>query len=184
MSPKRLILGLLAVAVLTVIGVSISLHTGGTPASASPEPTILPNLTESALAAQLPELQKEGYASATSGLPTPLLSKEEVTAWRSAWNDMARCMRVNRVDDFPDAPVTFGDGLTHPPLVNAGNSDAFEAAFPKCPFNLGFTPTILNPDSVPTTSEYVPPANAKPLTPQEIQDREDAVLRGAQAAQN
>jgi hypothetical protein len=51
------------------------------------------------------------------GLPRPVLPADQREAWVSMWQTVADCMHQHGVASFPDAPATFGDGKTPPPVI-------------------------------------------------------------------
>jgi len=85
---------------------------------------------------------KASMTQAQADLPELLLPPSQRTAWISGWNQMASCMRIHGIPDFPAAPPTFGDGHTPPPLLGAPpgslmdvTSSQFQTAQAACPFD-------------------------------------------------
>jgi len=77
-----------------------------------------------------------------AGAPQPTLPPAQRQAWIADFDAMAACMHAHGVTDFPEAPATFGDGKTSPPVVGGplgsamdSASPTFQAAQTACPFD-------------------------------------------------
>lgn|GEM_PF-7095585 len=74
--------------------------------------------------------------------PEPTLPPAQRQLWIADFDAQATCMHAHGVPDFPEAPSTFGDGRTPPPVVGGPSgsgmdpqSATFQAAQKACPFN-------------------------------------------------
>ena len=127
-------------------GSAAALVVGGPSATASSPP-----LSHSQALRDLRALEPQLARQGESQLPEPLLPASQRVAWITAWNTMASCMHSHREPGFPDAPTTFGDGHTPPPLVSGSPgstadpaSATFRAAQAACPFDTsGLSTTVL-----------------------------------------
>lgn len=127
-------------------GLAAALVVGGSSAPASSPP-----LSHSQVLHDLRALEPQLARQGESQLPEPLLPASQRTAWITAWNTMASCMHSHGEPGFPDAPTTFGDGHTPPPLVSGSPgssadpaSATFQASQAACPFDTsGQSTTVL-----------------------------------------
>ena len=92
-------------------------------------------------AAAVQSAEAKARADEAANLPKPLLPADQRTAWITDWNVMAACMVSHGVTGFPNAPPSFGDGSTAPPLIGGASGStldptttAYQTAQAACPF--------------------------------------------------
>jgi hypothetical protein len=110
-------------------GISIAKATGGSSSALPADDAALMSELDAQMDAMGADFIDETRASA----PALRLDPADAEAWISAWEEMRQCAADHGYPGVPEAPATFGDGLTPPPVILV--TDENSAALAACPFD-------------------------------------------------